>query len=103
MNNFESLDYEENFRNGYVIVEDTLFEIENSIVVDYWDLSGETIEEKVKDAREQADIDESERIYYDSEGCYSELVIMDEGRLVSAFDIQMSEDEESLVEHFMDM
>ena len=99
MNNFESLDYEESFEDGYVIVEGTLFEVENSCISDSWELSGKTIEEKVKDARKQAELDDDETIYYDDENCYNKNIILDEGRFVSPYEVQMTEDEESFCEY----
>ena len=99
MKNFESLDYEEAFEDGYVIVEDTLFEVENSCISDSWDLSGKTIEEKVKDARKQADLNEDEMIYCDDENRFDKNIILDEGRLVTPFDVPMSDDEKSFCEY----
>lgn len=100
MNNFESLDYEEPFEDGYVIVEDTLFEVEKSHIASSWDLSGDTLEEKVKDARNQAELDEDETVYYDNEKNYDKNVILDEGRFVTPFDVPMSDDEKSFCEYY---
>lgn len=99
MNNFESLDYEEPFEDGYVIVEDTLFEVEKSHIASSWDLSGDTLEEKVKDAIEKAELSSNTIIYYDDENYYDKNLIMDEGRFVSPFDVPTSEDEESFCEY----
>lgn len=100
MNNLKNLsDREKKLKNGYVIVDDTLFQLENSLVCDSWDLEGESIEEKDKDARKKAEISNRKTIYYDDENCYDKYLIMDEGRLVSPFDRPMSEDEKSYCEY----
>ena len=99
MNNFESL-IGESFESGFVIVEDTLFEVSNSIIVNDWELSGNTIEEKVEDAIVKAELSEEIVIYYDDEGYYNKDVIISEGRFVSPADIPMTENEESYCEYF---
>ena len=99
MNNFESL-IGESFESGFVIVEDTLFEVSNSIIVNDWELSGNTIEEKVEDAIVKAELSEDIVIYYDDEGYYNKDVIISEGRFVSTSDIPMTENEESYCKYF---
>ena len=100
MNNYFGLSEEEAVLTyGYVIVEDMLFEVENSRIVDEWDLSGDTIEEMVKDAIEKAELSSNTIIYYDDENYYDKNLIMDEGRFVSPFDVPTSEDEESFFEY----
>ena len=65
MNNYFGLSEEEAVLTyGYVIVEDMLFEVENSRIVDEWDLSGDTIEEMVKDAIEKAELSSNNLLWW---------------------------------------
>lgn len=89
--------------NGYIIVENTLFEVRNFNIEDSWEVTGESIEEKVDCARKVADIPKNVDVVYDDEGTYSADIIHDEGKLCTAFDIMLSEDEESLIEYFADL
>lgn len=103
MNNFHGLSEREGeLKKGYLILDDTLLELDKGMIVDTWTLSGATIEEKVEEAREKAELSNRKWIYYDDVGYYNLDMVLDEGGLVSPFDIPLTEDEKSLIEYFTD-
>ena len=86
------------FQSGYLIIVNTLFQFENGILYDDWELSGKTREEKVAEARKAAEISERKRIYYDDEGYYNADAVLMEGGL--DYCDELSEDEQSLAEYW---
>ena len=90
-------------KNGYLIVDDMLFEISNYNIENSWEISGKTIAQKVVSARTEADISNRTRVVVDDEGCYN----VDEGMLITDDEVfnQMceedQEDYESFMEYFM--
>ena len=86
------------FKSGYLIIGNTLFQFENGMLYDDWELSGENIKEKVAEARKAAEISERKRIYYDDQGYYNEDAVLMEGGLNYCDDL--SEDEQSLAEYW---
>ena len=85
-------------KSGYLIIGNTLFQFENKILYNSWELSSEKIEDKVEEARKVAEISKRKRVYYDDEGYYNEDAVLMEGGL--NYDDELSEDEESLAEYF---
>ena len=94
-------------KNGYLIVDDMLFEISNYNIENSWEISGKTIAQKVVSARTEADISNRTRVVVDDEGCYNVDTLLDEGMLITddeAFNQMCEEDQEdyeSLMEYFM--
>ena len=86
------------FKSVYLIIGNTLFQFENGILYEDWELSGNTIEEKVAEARKVAEISERKRIYYDDQGYYNEDAVLMEGGL--NYCDELSEDEQSLAEYW---
>ena len=86
------------FKSGYLIIGNTLFQFENGMLYEDWELSGKTIEEKVAEARKAAEISERKRIYYDDQGYYNEDAVLMEGGL--NYCDELSEDEQSLAEYW---
>ena len=101
MSNFHGLSEREGeLKNGFLIIDDTLLELDNGMIVDTWELEGKTIEEKEKEAREKAELSNRKWIYYDDVGYYNIDIVLDEGGLVSTFDVPLTEEAESLIEYF---
>lgn len=87
------------FKTGYLIVQDTLFQFDKNMLVDYWELESSKVEDKVAEAREVADLSPRTRIYYDDEGCFSADAIICNNGLIEE---PLTEDEESLAKYFFD-
>jgi len=71
------------FKTGYLIVGNTLFEVKRGVVYEYWQLAGRTLEKKLKEAREVAELSKKKKIYYDDEKVFDESYLQDEGILGS--------------------
>lgn len=84
------------FKTGYLIVQNSLFQIEDSNLIESWELDGNQLEDKVAEAREKAGLSSRKRVYYDDEGYFSEDSIICNNGLVED---SLSEDEESFVEY----
>lgn len=98
--NYICLSETDDFTDGYIIVGSTLFEVRNLNIDESWELSGDSIKDKVKSARELAELSDDVEIVYDEDNIYSEDILHDEGRLCTAFDTPLTDDEESLIEYF---
>jgi len=95
----------DSFFNGYLIVGSTLYLADKGNVDSIDELSGKTVEEKVIEARQLEGLTNHKRIVYDDLDYFSEDVLNDTGRLITAeqaFDElsdEEKEDWESYVEY----
>lgn len=85
------------FKTGYLIVQDTLFQIDKNNLVEYWTLESSKLEDKVIEARKKAELSSKTRIYFDDEEYFSaDSIICNDGLIEEP----LSEDEESMAEYF---
>lgn len=90
------------FKTGYIIVENTLYQVVNEEIIESWSISGCTWDEKLQSAYEEAELDEDINIVCDVDEYYQEDILDEYGKLITAFDIVTSEDDDSYAEYCND-
>ena len=66
--NFKNLsELQSEFKTGYIIVDNSLFEVDDGTIVGSWDLEKRGIGNKAAEARELAELSNRKRIVYDDE------------------------------------
>lgn len=86
-----------NFRSGYLIVRDVLFEVDKGTITGSWDLESITPSAKARESREVAELSNRKRIVYDDEHVYDPETLLDEGELLTnqeAYDRMSPEDKD---------
>ncbi len=105
---YESITYENIPKRGYVIVDSYLLLIKNGHLEESLEISGSSINELIKSAREIAELPPRTTIYVDDSEIFDIDTIFDSGRLITddqyfdEMDEEESEGWEELAEHFAD-
>lgn len=110
---YEPLELSGRPRKGYVIIDDTLFYFKHGRMDESWDICGKTINDKIKSAREVADLPNSATIYVDTNNNFDTDTIYDCGRLITTIeyaceldcddDDEESEGWEEIAEYYSDL